>query len=59
MRWLDDAEADAETMRTKRWGLKARDRKEWMIILREAKTILKGAVKPVEEKEEEKEEDTL
>jgi hypothetical protein len=38
LRWLDDV----ETLGIKRWRLKARDRKEWMVILREAKAKLKG-----------------
>jgi hypothetical protein len=36
-RWLDGPEADIKTLAIKRWRLKAQDRKEWTVILREAK----------------------
>jgi hypothetical protein len=41
-RWLDDVEADIKTLGINRWRLKAQDRKEWMVILREDKDKLKG-----------------
>jgi hypothetical protein len=39
---LDDVEADIKPLGIKRWRLKAQDRKEWTVILREAKAKLKG-----------------
>jgi transcription termination factor 2 len=42
LRWLDDVEADIKTLGIKRCRLKAQDRREWMVILREAKAKLKG-----------------
>jgi hypothetical protein len=42
MGWLDDVEADIKSQDVKRWRLKAQDRKEWMVILREARAKLKG-----------------
>jgi hypothetical protein len=39
---LGDVEANTETLHIKRWRLKAQDTKEWMVILREDKTTLKG-----------------
>jgi hypothetical protein len=42
LRWLDDIEADIKTLGIKRWRLKAQDRKEWTVILREATAKLKG-----------------
>jgi hypothetical protein len=40
--WLDDVEADIKTLGIKIWRLKAQDREEWTVILREAKAKLKG-----------------
>jgi hypothetical protein len=42
LRWLDDVEADIKVLRVKRWRIKAQDRKEWSVILREDKAELKG-----------------
>jgi hypothetical protein len=42
LRRLDDVEADVETLGIKRWRLKAEVRKEWTIILRQAKAKLNG-----------------
>jgi hypothetical protein len=41
LRWLDDVEADVETLGIKNWRLKAQDRKEWPVIIREGKAKLK------------------
>jgi hypothetical protein len=43
LRWFDDVEADIKTLGTKSWRLKDKDRKEWMVILKEATAELKGA----------------
>jgi hypothetical protein len=42
LRWLDDIETDIKTLGMKIWRLKAQDRTEWTVILREAKGKLKG-----------------
>jgi hypothetical protein len=42
LRWLGDAEAVMKTVDVKWVRLKAQDTKEWMIIVREAKSKLKG-----------------
>jgi hypothetical protein len=44
LRWLDDVEADIKTLgiNIKRCRLKAQDKREWIVILREAKAKLKG-----------------
>jgi hypothetical protein len=42
LRLSHDVEAHIETLRIKRWRLKTQDRKEWAVILREAKARLKG-----------------
>jgi hypothetical protein len=42
LRWLDDNEADIKALGIKRWRIKARGRKEWLEIPREAKAKLKG-----------------
>jgi hypothetical protein len=40
--WLHNVEADTETAGIKTWRPKAQDRKEWMVIQREAKATIKG-----------------
>jgi hypothetical protein len=40
LRWLDDVKADIKALGIKRWRLRAQDRKEWSVILREAKAKL-------------------
>jgi hypothetical protein len=42
MGWLDDVGADIKTLGIKIWRLKAQDRKEWTVILREVKAKLIG-----------------
>jgi hypothetical protein len=42
LRWLHDVETDIKTLAIKRWRLKTQDRKEWTVILREAKAKFKG-----------------
>jgi hypothetical protein len=42
LRWLDEVEADIKPLGIKRWRLKAKDRKQCTVILREAKAKLKG-----------------
>jgi hypothetical protein len=42
LRRLDDVEADIKSLGIKGWRLKAQDRKEWTVILSEAKAKLKG-----------------
>jgi hypothetical protein len=42
LRWLDDVEADIKALGVKRRKIKAKDRKEWSAIIREAKAKLKG-----------------
>jgi hypothetical protein len=42
MRWLDNVEADIKVLGVKRWRIRAQDRKEWSVILMEAKAKLKG-----------------
>jgi hypothetical protein len=39
--WLDDVEADIKNLGIKRQRINAQDRKEWTVILREAKPTLK------------------
>jgi hypothetical protein len=39
---LDDVEADIKALGIKRCRIRAQDRKEWSVILREAKAELKG-----------------
>jgi hypothetical protein len=39
---LDDVEADVIVLGVKRRRIKAQDRKEWSVIVREAKAKLKG-----------------
>jgi hypothetical protein len=40
--WLDDVKVDIKALCVKRWRIKAQDRKQWPVILREAKAKLKG-----------------
>jgi hypothetical protein len=42
LRWLDGVKADIKTLGIKRWRLKAQNRKELTVILREAKAKLEG-----------------
>lgn len=51
LRWLNDVEAVIETVGIKWLRVKVQDKKEWVVILREAKTKLKRALKPEEEEE--------
>jgi hypothetical protein len=46
LKWLGDVEAGINTPEVQRWRLRAQDRKERTVILREAKAKLKGALKP-------------
>jgi hypothetical protein len=39
LRWLDDVEEDIKALGIKRWRIRAQDRKEWSVILREAKAV--------------------
>jgi hypothetical protein len=39
LRWLDDVEEDWRTMGIKRWRLIAKDRTEWVGIVREARAV--------------------
>jgi hypothetical protein len=42
LRWLGGVEGDIKSLGVKRWRIKAQDRKEWSVILREDKAELKG-----------------
>jgi hypothetical protein len=42
LRWLDDVEVDIKALGIKIWRMKVQDRKEWSVIVREAKAELKG-----------------
>jgi hypothetical protein len=37
MRWLDDVESDLKEMEVRKWKEKMRDRKQWRLVVEEAK----------------------
>jgi hypothetical protein len=42
LRWIDNVEDDLRKLGVKRWRVKALDREDWALIIREAKAKLEG-----------------
>jgi hypothetical protein len=42
MRWLDDVESDLKKMEAKGWKEQMRDRKQWGLVVEEAKALTHG-----------------